>query len=220
LLGLFVVVAAFLFRLVGSALMLSSVERFSLVIVIVGIVLLLFGATVTRRLGWVLAFLLLMLPWPNRIHAAVSLPLQTLATKSTVFVLETLGYLVVREGNILKVGDTSVAVAEACSGLRMLTAFLVVAALVAFLSRRGAWQKAVLLLSSVPIAILCNTIRLTATALAFTAGWGAHVNEFFHDFGGVAMVPLALAILAAELWVMKHLFLPGGGAASPAAKTT
>jgi exosortase len=218
-LGLSVILGAFVLRFLGSALMLGSVERFSTVVAIVGIVLFLFGVQVTRRLGWVLAFLLLMLPWPNRVYTAASLPLQSLATKSTVFVLETLGYFATHEGNIIHVEDTTVAVAEACSGLHMLTAFLIVAALVAFLCRRGVGQKMLLVASSVPIAILCNTIRLTATAIAFTAGYHEQVNQFFHDFGGVAMMPLALALLAGELWVMKLLFVRGGVATPSAAGT-
>jgi len=111
-----------------------------------------------------------------------------------------------REGNIIHVEDTTVAVAEACSGLRMLTAFLIVAALIAFLCKRSFWEKAVIIASSVPIAIVCNTLRLTATSMAFAADYGQAVSDFFHDFGGIVMMPIALAMLAGELWLMKRLF--------------
>jgi exosortase len=127
-----------------------------------------------------------------------------------------LGYLVVRQGNVINVENTSVAVAEACSGLRMLTAFVIVAAVVALLSRRPRWQKAVILLSSVAVAMLCNILRLTATAVAFTKGWGAWAEQWFHDFGGVAMMPLALAALAGELWLMDQLFVVGRATGSSA----
>jgi len=98
-----------------------------------------------------------------------------------------------------------VAVAEACSGLRMLTAFMIVSGLVALVIHRSWWEKTILVVSSVPIAVVCNTIRLSATALAFGADYGPQVNEWFHDFGGIAMMPLALAMLVAELWVTRHL---------------
>jgi exosortase len=213
--GLAIIIVGFLFRLAGSFLVFGSAERLSLFVVVAGLVLFLFGGKVTRRLGWVLAFLLLMFPLPNRVYEAISLPLQTFATRSTAFVLELLGYLVVRQGNVLNVENTSVAVAEACSGLRMLTAFVVVAGLVALLSHRPRWQKAVILLSSVAVAILCNILRLTALAIAFTRGWGAWAEQGFHDFGGVAMMPLALAALAGELWVMDQLFVAGRPTGSP-----
>jgi len=214
--GLALIIIGFILRFAGSFLMFGSAERLSLFVVVVGLVLFLFGGKVTRRLAWVLAFLLLMFPLPNRIYGAVSLPLQTWATKSTAFVLEMLGYLVVRQGNVINVENTSVAVAEACSGLRMLTAFVIVAALVALISHRPGWQKALILLSSLAVAILCNILRLTAMAIAFTRGWGAWAEQSFHDFGGIAMMPLALAALAGELWLIDRLFVAGGATPSPA----
>ncbi|MFH0964486.1 MAG: exosortase [Planctomycetota bacterium] len=215
--GAAIVVLGFAMLIAGMILDFASAERLSLVVVIWGLALLFFGTEVVRRHVWVLAYLLLMLPWPNRLYLAVSLPLQSWATASAVWCLELLGWLAVREGNVIHVGTSTVAVAEACSGLRMLTAFLVVSGLVAMLVRRSFWEKALLLVSSVPIAILCNTLRLTVTAIAFTRGYGEATNEFFHDVGGIAMVPVALAILAGELWVTKRLFVPteGGGGKGP-----
>jgi len=210
--GLVLVIAGFALRVAGTVLMFASVERFSTVVVIWGIVLTLFGTAVTRRLVWVLLFLLLMLPWPNRVYSPVSLALQNWATGSTVFLLETIGRIVMREGNVIVVDGTPVAVAEACSGLRMLTAFMVVSGLVALACNRSRWEKALVFVSSVPIAVACNTLRLTATALAFAAGYGPKVNELFHGVGGYAMMPLALAIMAGELWVTKRLFVPAGPA--------
>jgi len=203
--GVVVVGLGFAMRLLGTLLYFGSAERLSLVVVIIGLVVTIFGLRLARRIAWILAFLFLMLPWPGRVYQAVSLPLQSHATTSAVFLLETLGYAVAREGNVVHVGPASVAVAEACSGLRMLTAFMVVSAFVAFLCRRPWWQKAVLFVSSVLIALLCNTIRLTVTAIAFTGGYGEKVNTLFHDYGGYAMMPLALAILVGELWLMKRL---------------
>jgi exosortase/archaeosortase family protein len=101
----------------------------------------------------------------------------------------------------------------------MLMAFVIVAALVALLSHRPRWQRAVILLSSVAVAMLCNILRLTAMAIAFTRGWGAWAEQSFHDFGGVAMMPLALAALAGELWVMDQLFVAGRPTGSTASGT-
>ncbi|MHC4213039.1 MAG: archaeosortase/exosortase family protein [Planctomycetota bacterium] len=54
-----------------------------------------------KKIWGVLLFLCLMLPWPNRIQAALALPLQKWATISAVFSLETIGYEVMREGNYI-----------------------------------------------------------------------------------------------------------------------
>lgn len=197
-------------RGLGLILMFRSAEGLSIVLSVGAIVLLLLGWSFLRKLAPALLFLCLMLPWPNRVQSALALPLQRWATTSAVFCLELAGYEVARDGNIIKIGDTSVAVAEACNGLRMITAFIVISGLVVLLTRRAWWEKLLVLLSSLPIALLCNTLRLTVTAIAFTFLKGEHVEKAFHDFGGYAMMPLALAMVVGELWFLSRLTTPPG----------
>jgi exosortase len=203
--GLFAFVLAQAVRFFGLFFMYSSAERLSIALTIVALVLLLFGWQLFRKVSTVLLFLCLMLPWPNRIHDAVALPLQRWATLSAVFCLETVGYEVMQEGNIIHIGDSSVAVAEACNGLRMVTAFIVISGLVVLLVKRAWWEKLIILVSSLPIALLCNTVRLSITAVFFTVLEGEHWEKIFHDFGGYAMMPLALAAIVAELWLLTKL---------------
>jgi exosortase len=122
--------------------------------------------------------------------------------------LEVIGYQVARDGNVIGIGETNVAVAEACNGLRMVTAFLVISALVVLLVKRAWWEKLIVLASSLPIALLCNTLRLTVTAMFFTVLKGDYVKELFHDFGGYAMMPVALALVVGEFWLLRRLVTP------------
>ncbi len=208
--GLFAFVAAQGIRLFGLFFMYNSAERLSIVLSVAALVLLLFGWQLLRQVSTVLLFLCLMLPWPNRLQAAVTLPLQHWATSSAVFCLEMVGYEVIREGNVINIGSASVAVAEACNGLRMITAFFVIGGLVVLLIRRTWWEKLVVLVSSLPIALLCNTMRLAITAVFFTVLEGDYWETIFHDFGGYAMMPLALAAVIGELWLLTKLTtLPG-----------
>jgi exosortase len=206
--GLFAFVAAQAVRFFGLFFMYGSAERLSIALSIAALVLLLFGWQLFRKVFTVLLFLCLMLPLPNRVQAAVALPLQRWATSSAVFCLEMMGYGVVQEGNVIHIGDATVAVAEACNGLRMVTAFFVISGLVVLLVKRAWWEKLIVLASSLPIALLCNTSRLTITALAFTKLSGEHWEKIFHDFGGYAMMPLALAAVVAELWLLTKLTVP------------
>ena len=203
--GLFVFIGAQAFRLFGLFFMYGSAERLSITLSVAALVLLLFGWQLLRKISTVLLFLCLMLPWPNRVQTAVTLPLQRWATSSAVFCLETIGYEVTQEGNVIHIGDASVAVAEACNGLRMITAFFVISGLVVLLVKRAWWEKLIVLASSLPIALLCNTMRLAITAVFFTVLEGEHWEEIFHDFGGYAMMPLALAAIVAELWLLAKL---------------
>jgi exosortase len=148
-----------------------------------------------------------MIPLPNSVQAQLTLPLQKMATSSATFCLETVGYNVLRQGNIISIGDTTIAVAEACNGLRMLTAFIIISALIAMITNRSLWQKAVIVASSIPIAFICNTIRLTITAIAFTIIDAKQWETVFHDFGGLAMMPLALALIGLELYLLSNVFV-------------
>jgi exosortase len=195
-------------RLFGLFFMYGSLERLSIVLSIGALILLIFGWKFFKSVSTILLFLCLMLPWPNRIQAAIALPLQTLATNSAVFCLELIGYEVVQQGNIINIGQSSVAVAEACNGLRMITAFFVIGAWMILLVERKWWEKTIVLLSCLPIAFICNTIRLAVTAVAFTVISGEQWEGIFHDFGGYAMMPLALGVIVAELSLLSKLTTP------------
>lgn len=208
--GLGVILLAEYARYVGLRDLRQSVERYAFVLELAGATWLVLGTAMARRIGWVLAFLFLMFPLPLKIHNAVSNPMQSQATGAAMFVLEVLGVVVTREGNTMTLNDrVHVGVVEACSGLRMLMTFLIVAAFLALSIRRPFWQKAVLVVSSVGVAIVCNVVRIVATAEMLLATDGSpKVERFFHDFAGYAMMPVAIVLLLVELWLLNRLVLP------------
>ncbi len=209
--GVVVILAAEAARAFGLLFIYESAERYSMVLTVIGIVLLVAGWRVVWRFRWILVFLFLMVPLPGKVHNLISGPLQTLATSGAVYSLELVGVTVAREGNEMVLNhEVRVAVAEACSGLRMLTAFVVVAAVLAYLVNRPRWQKVLLVCSSVPVAIVCNLARLVATASLFLLVSSEAGERFFHDFAGFTMMPLAVVILMGELWVMGKLVEDGG----------
>jgi exosortase len=192
-------------RAYGLLFMFESGERYSLVLTIAALVLMVGGWQVFRRVFWILLILFLMVPFPGRIHNMISGPLQSMATTGAVFVLEAF-IKVSRQGNIVTLNDRiPMAVVEACSGLRMLTAFIIVAAFMAYMVKRSRWQKAFLLLSSVPVAVMCNILRLCMTAVLFLVANSELAEKFFHDFAGIVMMPAAVLLMFAELWLMDKL---------------
>ena len=185
----------------------ESAERLSFVLSIGAVVIFLLGGQFFKKLLPIFLFLFLMLPLPNRVETYITAPLQVWATVSSVFCLETLGFSVIREGNIININGTLVAVAEACNGLRMLTAFVVVTALVSLTIKRKWIVKSLILVSCIPIGLICNTLRLTVTAIAFTKLDTERWEKVFHDFGGFAMMPVALAITIFELWLLSNVLI-------------
>jgi len=193
-------------RAYGFLLARASFERHSMVLTLAGLVLMVAGWQVFRRVLWILLFLLLMFPLPSLVHNLISGPLQRIATTGSVFLLEAFGVNVNQQGNTMILnGNTPLGVAEACSGLRMLTAFIIVAAFIAYMVKRSRWQKAVLLLSSIPVAIACNILRIVVTAVLMLYAGTEVADKFFHDFAGLVMMPASVLLIFGELWLIDKL---------------
>lgn len=190
-------------RLFGLYFGVGTGERLALVLSVAGCVWLVAGRQIFWTLRWVMVFLCLMIPLPARVHEMVALPLQKAATSMTVFGLEMVGFFVVREGNVLRLNETTtVAVTEACSGLRMLTAFVFVAAVLAFLIRRPRWERIIIVALGVPIAVLSNGIRGFVTACFMHYTGSELASKGFHDVAGWAMMPLALLLFLGAVRLM------------------
>ncbi len=206
--------------LFGMFFMFRSLERLALVLTIGALMVMILGFPAFKYLGTVWLFLFLMLPLPNRVQSVVTLPLQQWATNSAVFSLEMIGYDIQQQGNIINLRWspehpwTTVAIAEACNGLRMVTAFVIICALIVLLVRRPRWLKALGLMAAFPIALLCNSVRLCLTSVAMSLLEGPEWERLFHDWGGLAMMPLALVMMLGWLWTLDHLVLSETLAAS------
>jgi len=207
--GIGIVLLAVVARAFGLLFMFESAERYSLPLVIAGLVLLVAGRQVFRVVSWILLILFLMVPFPGKIHNMISGPLQRLATTGSVFLLEAFGVRVSQQGNVVMLNQSiSMSVVEACSGLRMLMAFIIVAAFIAYMVKRSRCQKAILFLSSIPVAVVCNVIRLSVTGMLFLLASTELAEKFFHDFAGLVMMPAAVLLMFGELWLMDMLIVP------------
>lgn len=202
-------ILAYTARFLGFLFMYESAERYSLILATASLVLMVAGWRFFLTVSWIIMFLFLMVPLPGRVHNLISGPLQNMATTGSVFLLEAFGVTVGQQGNVVMLNETTpMAVAEACSGLRMLTAFVIVAAFMAYMVKRSRLKKAVLLFSSIPVAVMCNILRLCVTAVLFMLTSTEIAEKFFHDFAGLVMMPVAVLIMFAELWMLDKLIIP------------
>lgn len=164
------------------------------------------GGWGTIRWAWpALVFLIFLIPLPNRFDDLLSAPLQRIATTGAYQLLTALGLPVVAEGNVILIHSQRVEVAEACRGLAMLLSFGALITAMVILIERPIWERVVLILSIIPIALLCNIIRISITAVAY--GYYDRPVHEVHDYAGYGMMALALGIVLAELKVMSWLFV-------------
>jgi exosortase len=188
------------------------VKDVGMVVTLFGIVLMMTGWAVMKIVYFPIVFLICALPWPGLVYSKVASPLQQLAANVAVFVLQATGVTAYAGGTKIVVhghGDMirTLNVAEACAGLRSLMTFISVAAAVAFLSSRALWEKIIIVLSAIPIAIFCNVMRISGQGLLDHYVSQQLSENFAHAFVGlVMMVPAFLMILSVG-WILDQAFV-------------
>ena len=178
------------------------------------VVLFLCGWKMMVHLWLPIAYLFFAIPVPARLYRELTIPLRHIASQFATAFLNIVPQLeatakgviidVVYKGEAL---ETALDVAEACSGMRLLMAFLALGVAMAYLHERPMWQKIVLLLSTIPIAIVCNIVRVTVTAFIHIFIGAQYAQGIYHDTLGLLMLPLAFGLYWAIAWFMEQLFI-------------
>jgi exosortase len=128
--------------------------------------------------------------------------------------LQLLGLGAARDGNVISIDtlEQPLTVAEACSGLRMLTIFVAMCVALFLLSERPWWDRLVILISAIPIALLSNVIRIVATGVLYwmfpASQTEGLLHKIIHDFAGYGMMFVGMGLLWAELAVLRLISVP------------
>jgi exosortase len=169
--------------------------RLSLIVVMAGLILFLFGREVLKIFKLPLFYLVLMIPIPYIIYDSVAFPLKLFVTKVSVAFLEMVGVVLLREGNIIMFPTITLEVADACSGLRSLMSLIALSVAYAYFIKVSTLKRWILIFSAVPFAIITNIFRVIITGL-LAQWWGAKAAEgFFHEFAGLTIFVMAFVML-------------------------
>jgi exosortase len=200
--GLPLLLAGLGIRGLGTLIYLDWLDAIALLPCLLGVVVL-WGGWRAFSLTWpAILFLAFMIPLPFQFETALSHPLQQLATAVSTRILRVLGYPAFSEGNVIRMGEHRIGVAEACSGLSMLVVFFALCTGVAMLIRRPLWERLLIVSTAVPIALIANIARIIVYTLLLQHGSGS-LAKFFHDkLAAFLMMPLALILL----WLAAFLF--------------
>lgn len=169
--------------------------RTSLLILLAGFVILFFGWHLFRAVLFPWAVLFLAIPIPTIVFNQITFPLQLVASRIAADTLPLFGVPVLREGNVIHLSTMSLEVAEACSGIRSLMSLLTLAIIYCYLMERRLWVRWVLVLASVPIAVIANSVRIIGTGL-LVQYWDADKAEgYFHASWGWIIFVVSLLLL-------------------------
>jgi exosortase len=205
-LGFVLVVASALLRVIALHFSFVLVEPVSLVVCIAGLTAIIGGFPATRWAWPAIFFLFFMIPLPGFLANRLSGSLQHAATLASTYILQTLGFTAISNGNVIWLRESKIGVVEACSGLRMLMMFGAVTTAAVLMLEISKWKKTWLIASSVGIAIVVNIIRISAGGVVQDLKGPAFADKIFHDLAGWIMMPLALVLLWFEVFLLSKLF--------------
>jgi exosortase len=172
------------------------------------------GWRLVRYMWLPIGFLVFAVPLPERYYVRLTTPMRLLAAEAAGLLLNMVNGIdatvngvvvnVVYKGQVL---EPPLDVAEACSGMRLLMAFLALGVAMAYLHYRPVWQRLILLASTIPIAIFCNIVRVSVTGFIYVFIHPRYAQGIYHDMLGLSMLPLAFGLYGFLAWFMSSLFV-------------
>jgi len=187
-------------------------SQVTMILLALGLVLYLAGWDILRLTWLPITFLVFAMPIPGIYYGRIALPLQNLAAKYSANIMQLFGVQIDVAASSLRLISTSgrsypLLVEEACSGVRLLMAFLALSVAMAYLADRPVWQRVILVLLGIPVAIACNVLRVTITCLMYYLDMPQLGQDFMHEFTGLLMLIPAFFMLWLVGWVLGNLFI-------------
>lgn len=182
--------AVYLYALTQAA---YFVATLALLAVLAGVIWYLLGPAALRRLAFPLAFLVFMIPLP--FVEPLSVPLAQITGAISAAVVRLFGVSITVNGAQVSLPNAQLVVGAQCSGLRSIVTLLTLVGLVVFVVEGPWWSKALLALSSIPIAALGNVLRVSSL-LGVANVWGADTAfQYYHDYSGIVFFASAVVLL-------------------------
>ena len=203
--GFVVMLGAIALLLLGSLGAELFISRFSLLVLLAGMILFLAGWKMLRAVSFPLGYLMWMIPIPVIIYNQITFPLQLIASRLATASLELVQVPVLRDGNILILSNYSLEVVEACSGIRSLMTLVALAVAFGYLVSTRRWIRYVLAALMVPIAVVINAIRIMGAGLLARHFGPAAAEGFLHGFSGWAIFLVALLLMFSSYLILRHI---------------
>ena len=203
--GVVLVALGLLMSAFGEISTIYTIIHYAFILTVWGIAVAWLGWRGVKVIAAPLVYLLFMVPLPPFLYQGLSAKLQLISSTMGVAVLRLFDVTVFLEGNVIDLGDYKLQVVEACSGLRYLFPLMSFGFLCACLYRGPRWTRVVLVIVTLPIAVVINSVRIAITGILVN-NFGTEVAEgFLHDFEGWIIFLVAIAILFALILLLARL---------------
>ena len=203
--GVLIIVAALLLYLVGEVSALFAVIQISFVLLLWGGALAFLGWRSTQYLSAPIFILFFAIPLPYFLEVMLTAKLQLLSSQLGVLFIGWMGMPVFLSGNVIDLGRYQLEVVEACSGLRFLYPLMSVGFIAAYFYRAHWLKRGLVFLSTIPITVLMNSLRIAVTAALVERYGLAAAEGTVHDAEGWVVFAFCLAFLCLEIIVLERL---------------
>ena len=177
---------------------------------LLGIVIFLCGMPIVRHVWVPWLYLFFAIPLPKGFYFALTDPLRRMAAVVSTQILRLDPRL-----DISQVGSTieyiykghsgALGVADACSGMRSTMTLCALGVAVAFISDRSWWQRVIMIVACVPIAIFSNFIRVSVTCILHVYVDPKYAGGTYHTLLGMVTLLIALGIFMGLGWLLNNL---------------
>jgi exosortase D (VPLPA-CTERM-specific) len=204
--GVALVLLAALMHVIGQLSSFFLLSQLGFVIALMGIVASTGGWSLLKIAFIPIAFLVFAIPLPYFIDSILSWRLQLISSELGVWFIRLMQVPVYLEGNVIDLGQYKLQVVEACSGLRYLYPLLSLGFLAAYFFRAPLWQRAVVLLSTIPITIVMNSFRIGMVGVLVDRWGSEQADGLLHFFEGWVIFLACAGLLAVEMMLFARLF--------------
>src|SRR3989454_970680 len=167
-----------------------------------------FGFRVSRTLLFPLVFLLWMVPIPSSVLSKVIEFLQRESAVGARLMFSLIGVPVSQQGVVLFIPGVNIEVARECSSIRSSVMLLVASMVLAQVSLRSSWSKAVVIAATVPLSIAKNALRIVTLSVLGTRVDPGFLTGRLHHQGGIVFFMISLAVLVLLLWILRRIEEP------------
>ncbi len=196
----------FCYRL-GDTRLWQSVWQGGAIFIAIGCLLTAYGGQIARQLIPAFLVLVFLIPVPGRVRQRIAIPMQNATARVTQGLFDLADVPVTRAGNLLSMNGVDVAIAEACNGLRMVFALVLVCYAFAFGNPLRPYARVLIIAASPLAAIICNVARLVPTVYVY-GHFSTEFADLFHVISGWFMLFVAFLMLIGILRLLRWALIP------------
>jgi exosortase B len=207
--GWVLVIIALVLYVIGRSQSITAFEVLGCIILMFSVLLIKRGPAAVRTLWFPFFFMLFLVPLPNPVVSALTMPMKMAVSHVTEHLLYLFGLPIARSGVILQVGQYQLLVADACAGLQTLLTLESLGLFYLNLVRHPSpFRNLALAILIIPISFTANVIRVTVLCLITYFMGDAAGQGFLHGFAGMVLFVTALLMTlsadAALQWYVRR----------------